>query len=217
MSTPVDNVIPIESRNPSADASAQGGVDSNATNGGANGYAKSNVSGLGESEYALQFESLLRPHMNMAFRLAYRFSGNVDDAEDLLQDLMIKLYARRIDLTEIEQLQPWLAKTMYRLYVDTIRKKKRSPLSYVDEDDVCMQKADDEFTPLSQIQRSQLQAMLEKGLARLSDEHRELIILCDMEGFSMPEVQQILDIPDGTIKSRLHRARSKLREFIQIS
>jgi len=187
MSIPIDNVIPFDSSEPRLD----------------------------EAEYARQFENLLRPHLKYVFRLAYRFSGNSDDADDLLQDLLIKLYARRIDLSEIEQLQPWLAKSLYRLYVDTIRKNKRSPLSYVDEDDVTLQQANDEFTPLSQIHRGQLQAMIEKGLARLSDEHRELIILCDMEGFSMPEVQQILDIPDGTIKSRLHRARTKLRDFIQ--
>jgi len=172
---------------------------------------------LSEADYARQFETLLQPCLKSAYRLAYRFCGNADDAEDLVQDLLIKLFARRIDLSEIEQLQPWLAKSLYRLYVDTIRKHKRSPLSYVDEEDVTMQQGGDELTPFSQIQRGQLRAMISKGLARLSDEHRELIILCDMEGFSMPEVQQILEIPDGTIKSRLHRARAKLRDYIQIS
>jgi len=200
MSIPVDNVIPIECSSSSGNATDVEAAPI-----------------LSEAEYARQFESLLYPYMNVAYRLAYRFSGNVDDAEDLLQDLMIKLYARRVDLSQIEQLQPWLAKSLYRLYVDTIRKNKRSPLSYVDDDDVTLQQEKDEFTPISQIQRSQLQTMIEKGLARLTDEHRELIILCDMEGFSMPEVQQILDLPEGTIKSRLHRARAKLRDLIQLN
>jgi len=200
MSIPVDNVIPIEATSQKRSGRSTDLNDS---------------SNLSESEYALQFERLLRPHLNVAYRLAYRFCGNVDDAEDLLQDLMIKLYARRVNLAEVELLQPWLAKSLYRLYVDAIRKNKRSPLNYVDEEDVTLQQDKDDVTPLSQIQRGQLQAMIAKGLARLSDEHRELIILCDMEGFSMPEVQQILDLPEGTVKSRLHRARSKLRDFLQ--
>lgn len=170
---------------------------------------------LKESDYARQFETLLRPYMENAFRLAFRFCGNVDDAEDLVQDLLIKLYAKRIDLTEIEQVQPWLAKTMYRLYIDNYRKFKRSPMSYLDDEDVNLHTADEAVTPQTQTQRSQLQAMIVAGLKKLSDEHRVLIILCDMEGYSIPEVQQILEIPDGTIKSRLHRARSKLREFIK--
>ena len=154
--------------------------------------------------------------MENLYRLAFRFSGTREDAEDLVQDLLIKLYSRQTELETIEQLRPWLAKSLYRLYIDQFRRAQRSPLSYVEsETDVGEQSASHHDQPELEMQREQQQEMISKALDRLSDEHRALIILCDIEGFSTPEVQQVLDLPGGTVKSRLHRARARLKELLK--
>src|SRR6266850_6068124 len=76
---------------------------------------------------ALNFEDLLRPQVEYLYRLAWRFTGSVADAEDLVQDVLIKLFPRTRELLEIERLRPWLARVLYRQFVDSIRKQARSP------------------------------------------------------------------------------------------
>ncbi|MFQ5488882.1 MAG: RNA polymerase sigma factor, partial [Gammaproteobacteria bacterium] len=68
------------------------------------------------------FERLLRPHLEQLYRLAYRFTGNATDAEDLVQDLLIKIYPRREELKQVEKLRPWLARVMYNLFIDHKRR-----------------------------------------------------------------------------------------------
>ena len=75
---------------------------------------------------ASNFENILRPHVEYLYRLAWRFTGNVADAEDLVQDLLLKLYPRAQGLAGIEQLRPWLARVLYHQYVDLLRQRARS-------------------------------------------------------------------------------------------
>src|SRR5947209_19904760 len=77
----------------------------------------------------LNFEDLLRPQVEYLFRLAWRFTGSVADAEDLVQDVLLKLYPRTRQLVDIEQLRPWLARVLYREYVDLVRRRARSPIA----------------------------------------------------------------------------------------
>src|SRR5712691_8041593 len=77
---------------------------------------------------ALNFEDLLRPQVEYLYRLAWRFTGNVADAEDLVQDALIKLYPRTQELLEIQRLRPWLARVLYHQYVDSVRQRARSPI-----------------------------------------------------------------------------------------
>lgn len=168
------------------------------------------------SAYAQKFERLLAPQLMNLYRLAYRFCGKREDAEDLVQDLLIKLYTRQTSLEEIELLRPWLAKSLYRLYIDQFRCLHRSPLNFVaGEMDVDEQLAPIQEQPELEVQREQEQKVIESALNRLSEEHRALIILCDIEGFSMPEAQEVLDLAEGTVKSRLHRARARLKEMLK--
>ena len=69
----------------------------------------------------LNFEDLLRPQVEYLYRLAWRFTGSVADAEDLIQDVLIKLFPRTQELLEIERLRPWLARVLYNQYVDSVR------------------------------------------------------------------------------------------------
>src|SRR5206468_11938868 len=76
----------------------------------------------------LNFEDLLRPQVEYLYRLAWRFTGSVADAEDLVQDVLIKLFPRTQELLGIERLRPWLARVLYNQYVDSVRQRSRSPI-----------------------------------------------------------------------------------------
>src|SRR6266481_1462055 len=76
----------------------------------------------------LNFEVLLRPQVEYLYRLAWRFTGSVADAEDLVQDVLIKLYPRTQELLGIQRLRPWLARVLYHQYVDSVRQRARSPI-----------------------------------------------------------------------------------------
>lgn len=75
------------------------------------------------SQPASKFEELVYPHINYLYRLAFRFCGNQADAEDLVQDLLIKLYPKRAELEKVEKLRPWVTTSLYRMFVDSYRKK----------------------------------------------------------------------------------------------
>ncbi|MBI5450502.1 MAG: RNA polymerase sigma factor [Gammaproteobacteria bacterium] len=171
----------------------------------------------------LRFQQLLAPHTGPLFRLAWRFCGSRHDAEDLLQDLLIKLYPRLPELEQVEQLRPWLSRVLYRLFIDMHRSQSRSPLHLVtdhhgDEEDapdpILEQPADSGDEPEHALGQTQLQREIQAGLDRLSDNHRTVLMLHDVEGYALNEMEIILDCPIGTLKSRLHRARARLRELL---
>src|SRR6186713_3002626 len=80
---------------------------------------------------AAEFDQLLRGHVRPLYRYAYRWTGDVDQAEDLVQETLTRLYPELPKLREIEQLRPWVARVMYRLFVDWLRRAHRSPVSFV--------------------------------------------------------------------------------------
>jgi RNA polymerase sigma factor (sigma-70 family) len=168
---------------------------------------------------ASNFEDLLRPQIEYLYQLAWRFTGGVADAEDLVQDLLVKLYPRIDELLDIEQLRPWLARVLYRQYVDSVRKRARSPIARLvggtEEDDDSL----DAFPsmtdgPEEQAERHSLRERLLHALSRLSPEQRAVVTMHDVEGYSLEELESILETPLGTLKSRLHRARNRLRALL---
>lgn len=162
-----------------------------------------------------QFEALVSPHMNNLYKLAYRLTGQRDHAEDLVQDLMLKVYPRLQEMQGIERLAPWLSRVLYRLFIDQYRRQQRSPISLMGDDNVIYDThAGDMAGPLEAANTELSQQLIYAALQQLSEDHRLLIMLHDVEGHSLQEINQITDIPIGTIKSRLSRARNKLREII---
>ncbi len=163
-----------------------------------------------------RFAQLVEPHLQHLYRLAFRFCGNRADAEDLVQDLVVKLYPRYGELAAVEMLRPWLARALYYLYIDQARRYRRSPLEIVEADDPqLLAVPDPAATPEQAQERRQFLGRLQHHFDRLSDEHRTLLALHDMEGYNLPELAEIFDVPVGTLKSRLHRARSRLRELLE--
>lgn len=163
-----------------------------------------------------RFEQLLEPHFEQLYRLAFRFTSRRDEAEDLVQELLVRLYPKRDRLEDIEDLRPWLARALYNLYVDSHRARQRSPTDLRDDEagEHLDRLRDPSADPLEREARRQDLQLLDEALHRLSEPHRDLLILHDMEGYSLPELKEILDLPLGTLKSRLHRAREALRQLL---
>ena len=161
----------------------------------------------------VSFEALVAPHIERLYRLAYRFSGSQHDAEDLVQELLVKLYPRGKELAGIEKLGPWLAKSLYHLFIDQARRATNSPVVLSEEYGVEMEAvACVNAEPDMHMLQQQHTAKLEKALLTLNVDQRSLIAMHDMEGYTLPELSTLLETPLGTLKSRLHRARAALRD-----
>jgi RNA polymerase sigma factor (sigma-70 family) len=174
------------------------------------------ITSLFRHDSADDFERLLSPHIERLFRLAYRYCGEVAQAEDLVQDLLLKLYPKRKELCQIEALSPWLARSLYNHFIDTTRKGQRSPLTGAVSEEVLHSLPSGDSQPEQELERSDLQCQLEHAMTRLSPEQRALISLHDIEGYTLHELETMLETPIGTLKSRLHRGRLQLRNALQV-
>jgi RNA polymerase sigma-70 factor (ECF subfamily) len=165
----------------------------------------------------LAFERLVTPHFDRLFRLAYRLTGRKAEAEDLFQELLIKAYGKLDDLVAIDEPGSWLSRIMYNLFIDERRRFARRRLHTVEEGylpgDGLEGLAGTE-DPVRDNQRLEKLKKLDLALAQLSDEHRVVVLLHDTEGYKLQEIHELMDIPVGTVKSRLHRARARLREIL---
>jgi len=159
------------------------------------------------------FEDLLAPHVEHLYRLAYRFTGNREQAEDLVQDLLVKLYPRSDELAEVAQLRPWLARTLYHQFIDQKRREQRAPF-VAEEAGLEAVDTDPRSDPEGGVERDRLQQRLTAALATLNPDQRALVALHDMEGYTLVELEPLLSTPLGTLKSRLHRARARLRSAL---
>lgn len=165
----------------------------------------------------LAFERMVRPHLDRLYRLAWRLAGRKAEAEDLFQELLIKAYGKLDELAGIDEPGSWLARVMYNLFIDERRRFARRRLHTVEEGEMSgeglagMPGTED---PLRDNERRQQILALDAALSQLSDEHRVVVLLHDTEGYKLEEIHQLIGVPVGTIKSRLHRARARLRDIL---
>lgn len=176
---------------------------------------------MSRAEQNLAFERLVQPHFDRLYRLAWRLAGSKAEAEDLFQELLIKAYGKLDELARIEQPGPWLCRVMYNLFIDENRRFTRRRMQTVGEsqlggDGIAGIEASGAAIDDPAANQQQLETVerLEKALAQLSDEHRIVVLLHDTEGYKLTEIQELTGAPVGTIKSRLHRARARLREIL---
>jgi RNA polymerase sigma-70 factor (ECF subfamily) len=165
----------------------------------------------------IAFEKLVRPHFDRLYRLAWRLGGQKAEAEDLFQELLIKAYGKLDDLVGIDEPGSWLCRMMYNLFIDERRRFARRRMHTVEEGELDgdglagLPGTDDPARDNERLQRMQ---RLDTALSKLSDEHRLVVLLHDTEGYKLTEIQDLMGVPVGTVKSRLHRARTRLREIL---
>ncbi len=172
---------------------------------------------MSTAEQSLAFERLVRPHFDRLYRLAWRLTGAKAEAEDLFQELLVKAYGKLDDLVDIEEPGSWLCRVMYNLFIDERRRFARQRLHTVDEGHLAgdgLEGLPSAESPVLDNERLECINELDKALARLSDEHRVVVLLHDTEGYKLSEIEELTGIPIGTVKSRLHRARARLREIL---
>lgn len=161
------------------------------------------------------FEKLVEPHINQLYKLAYRLTGQCADAEDLVQDVVLKLYPRLSELLSVEKLGPWLSRVLYRHFIDKQRSINSSPVDYTnDEQFLDIESGDFSAEPMMYLDTEISQQILQDALDELNDEQQLVIMLHDVEGYTLQEIHDMQNVPIGTLKSRLHRGQNKLRNIL---
>ncbi len=156
--------------------------------------------------------------MDRLYRLSFRLAGSKPEAEDLFQDVLVKVYPRMDELIEIEEPGAWLCRIMYNHFIDNRRRFARQRLVAVSEGQLPpgqgIEEMPGESDPAMDADRRDNIMRLDSALQKLSDEHRLVVLLHDTEGYKLKEIEELTGTPVGTLKSRLHRARTRLREIL---
>lgn len=170
-----------------------------------------------EAEKQEIFEREFLPHIHAMYNFGYRLTLERDDAKDLVQDTYFKAYRFIESFQRGTNAKAWLFRILKNSFINDYRKKTKEPSkvdyqeveSYYNSDDVNRQITSD-------LRVDSLKDMIgdeiSNALNSLDVDFRTVIILCDLEGFKYEEMAKILDIPIGTVRSRLHRARQLLKE-----
>lgn len=163
------------------------------------------------------FDHEFMPHINSMYNFAYRLTLDEDDAKDLLQDTYLKAFRFIDSFQQGTNAKAWLFRILKNSFINDYRKKSKEPSkvdyqeveSFYNSDDV-----DRQITPDLRVESLQdmIGDEISNALNALDVDFRTVIILCDLEGFKYDEMAKILDIPIGTVRSRLHRARNLLKE-----
>ncbi len=171
------------------------------------------MGGPHSQDKANRFQKLVEPHFERLYRLAVRLTGSRNDAEDLVQETLTRLYADADSLSAVADLGPYLSRVLYNRFVDEHRAAKRRPLTLVGDKEL-PEAADDAAGPARLSEAGSDASRLTQALSKLSEEHRQLVLLHDAEGYSLREIEAITGTTIGTLKSRLSRARARLRDLL---
>ena len=166
------------------------------------------------------FENLISPYTNQLLTHAFRLLKNREDAEEALQDTYLKTYNSIKTFEGVSSFKTWLYKILTNVCLDMIRKQKRQPattnIHATDENgehEIII--SDDTYSPEISAQKKAAYQALEKALDNLNEEHRIAIMMRDIEGLSYEEIATVTGQNVGTVKSRINRARSQLKKFLQ--
>lgn len=158
-----------------------------------------------------RFERMMRPQIEPLYRFAFRLCGSRDDAEELVQSFLTRLYQKTDQLEKVEKLRPWLCRGLYNLYVDEYRRQSRENILFCKEEFID-NFSDDTDTTFNEATNSELISRLEVALQGLNHDQRIVVLLHHSEGYTLEELSTILQVPLGTLKSRLHRAQAALKK-----
>jgi RNA polymerase sigma-70 factor (ECF subfamily) len=163
------------------------------------------------------FEQLVVRYQIPIYNLTLRMVGNEDDAFDLAQEAFLRAWRGLPDFRTESSFSTWLYRLASNVCIDFLRQKKRSKivsLNFVDadEEEQTMEFPDPSPSPETQSIQADERSRIEQALNELEPEYRETLTLCALHGLSYIEIAEIMDVPAGTVKSRLSRAREKMRK-----
>lgn len=159
----------------------------------------------------------MRPHFDALYAAARRLTRSPHDAQDLVQDVCLKAFARLRELEDFEFPRAWLLKVLYHEFIDGKRRDERSPVSIAatgTEADGPEFVAAGTAQPDELVDHEQSIERIQRAMRLLSPEHCALVVMHDVEGYSIDELCKLHDAPAGTIKAQLHRTRVKLGRLL---
>jgi len=161
------------------------------------------------------FEELIRQYEKKVYTLCFRMCGNSEDAEEAAQDAFLALW-RGIDRFRQESsLSTWIYRLATNACIDTLRRRKKQSGSVsLDDEELFVDAVDTSPQPQETVEHREAQKLLQEGLSALLEEYRKVLILREIEGLSYTEIAESASIELGTVKSRISRGRSLLRNFL---
>ena len=167
------------------------------------------------------FEALVADNQKKVYNLALKMMGNEEDALDISQEAFIKAYTGLPNFRAESRFSVWLYRLTYNICIDFLRKKKRKPelpLAVSDGDGdggyLELEIPDTRYEPSSEAERHELREAVDKGIAALPENHREILVMRELTGMSYEQIAHTLNINEGTVKSRLSRARQRLAAIL---
>jgi RNA polymerase sigma-70 factor (ECF subfamily) len=165
------------------------------------------------AEWAMPtWDEVVRQHADRTYRLAYRLSGNAQDAEDLTQETFIRVF-RSLSSYQPGTFEGWMHRITTNLFLDMVRRRNRVRMDPLPED--YDRVPGDEPSPEQAFTATNLDPDLQEALDSLAPEFRAAVVLCDVEGLSYEEIGATLGVKLGTVRSRIHRGRQALRASLE--
>lgn len=167
------------------------------------------------------FDKEFMPHIDSMYNFAFRLTNDEDDANDLVQDTYLKAFRFINSFSQGTNAKAWLFRILKNSFINDFRKKSKEPakVDYQDVETTYNSEEDAETNQTVDLRVESVQDLIGDEIANalnaLPVDFRTVIILCDVEGFTYEEMAKILDIPIGTVRSRLHRARMLLKEKLK--
>jgi len=166
------------------------------------------------------FDKEFFPHIEALFNFAFHLTYNESDSNDLVQDTFLKAYRFIDSYNEGTNAKAWLFKILKNGFINNYRKRAKRPTKVDYEDIVSYHDSDDaSYVQYLDLRHEIFQGMLgdevSGAINRLPVDFRTAVLLCDIEGFTYEEMSKIIDIPIGTVRSRLHRARNMLKDELR--
>ena len=170
------------------------------------------------------FAEIVLTYQKKVFNIALRILGNMEEAKDLAQEVFLSVFQSIKDLREVERFEPWLMQITLNHCRNRWKYLKRrryfnsdsldDPIE-TDEGSVPMQIYDPSDNPEVHAEKKMIRQWIQRGLLKLKEGQRELIVLRDLQGLSYEEIGKVFSLPEGTVKSKIHRARMDLKEILE--
>jgi RNA polymerase sigma-70 factor (ECF subfamily) len=157
------------------------------------------------------WEEIARDHGRFLYTVAYRLTGNHDDTQDLVQEVLLRV-RRGLTTFTPGSLEGWLSRITTNAFLDEVRKRRRRPLELVPDLPDTLVGVDSDVEAARSAQR--LPEEIQTALLDLPPDFRVAVVLCDVVGLDYAEIADTLDIPPGTVRSRIHRGRALLRKAL---
>jgi RNA polymerase sigma factor (sigma-70 family) len=156
------------------------------------------------------WEEVARSHGRFLYNVAYRLTGNDDDAFDLVQEALLRV-RKGLETYQPGSMEGWLSRIVTNVFLDEVRRKRRRPVEVLPEDPERLLPS----SPGADEPNDTLSDEVQVALRRLPEEFRTAVVLCDVVGLSYEEIADAIGAPVGTVRSRIHRGRRLLREALQ--